>query len=344
MSDRTDGQDIRWLDGLPPATVRPVPGVPTVADREALLVVHTGRPDNRRIAHEVAGRLADAGFGLRLLAGEATDLAHDPNQVMPADPSAVAGAEVVLVLGGDGTLLRAAELARPAKVPVLGVNFGRVGFLAEADAEHLDLAVAAVVERRYDVVERMTIDVRALAGGVEVARTWALNEASLEKSGRERILEVVLEVDGRPVSAFGCDGVLCATPTGSTAYAFSAGGPVVWPQVEALLMVPSNAHALFSRPLVVSPDSVLAVETEQDGHPAVLCCDGRRTVMLPAGARIEVRRGELPVRMVRLESRPFADRLVHKFALPVKGWRGVRRTAGDLSDVDRAGDYRAGRP
>jgi NAD+ kinase len=139
---------------------------------------------------------------------------------------------------------------------------------------------------------------------------------------RERILDVVVEIDGRPVSAFGCDGVLCATPTGSTAYAFSAGGPVVWPDVQALLVVPSNAHALFARPLVVSPKSTVALEVESHGHPAVLCCDGRRTINLPPGSRVEVVEGSKPVKLVRLREAPFADRLVEKFNLPVQGWRG----------------------
>ncbi len=179
------------------------------------------------------------------------------------------------------------------------------------------------MDGRYSVEERMTLDAVAHAGGRVIARTWALNEATVEKQHRERILEVVLEVDGRPVSAFGCDGVLCATPTGSTAYAFSAGGPLVWPQVEALLLVPSNAHALFARPMVISPDSAVAVEVSASGPPAVLDCDGRRTVSLPPGARVEITRGERSVRLVRLDGRPFADRLVRKFDLPVRGWRGA---------------------
>ena len=157
-----------------------------------------------------------------------------------------------------------------------------------------------------------------------VAATWALNEASVEKAARERMLEVVVEVDGRPLSRWGCDGVVCATPTGSTAYNFSAGGPVVWPGVEALLMVPICAHALFARPIVVAPDSVLAVEViAHTTGPGVLWCDGRRTVELPPGARIEVRRGRKPVRLARLHQAPFTDRLVAKFGLPVEGWRGA---------------------
>ena len=145
------------------------------------------------------------------------------------------------------------------------------------------------------------------------------------------MLEVVVEVDGRPLSRWGCDGVVCATPTGSTAYNFSAGGPVVWPGVEALLMVPLSAHALFARPMVVAPTSVVAVEllATTDGA-GVLWCDGRRTVELPPGARIEVRRGRRPVRLARLHEAPFTDRLVAKFGLPVEGWRGAaeRRSAG----------------
>ncbi|AOS64408.1 NAD kinase [Actinoalloteichus hymeniacidonis] len=291
--------------------------------REVLLVVHTGREASRRTAHDVAAMFAEADIALRVLADEAPDLdAARYDRVVEPGPEAAAGVELVFVLGGDGTLLRAAELARPARVPVLGVNLGRVGFLAEADAEHVEEAVQAVIRRDYQVDERMTLNVVAYHNGEVIAQDWALNEASMEKSSRERILDVVVEVDGRPVSAFGCDGVLCATPTGSTAYAFSAGGPVIWPEVPAMLVLPSNAHALFSRSLVVAWTSVVAVEIDAGGHPAVLCCDGRRTVELPAGARVEVLAGDLPVGLVRLRPAPFTDRLTRKFSLPVQGWRG----------------------
>jgi NAD+ kinase len=249
-------------------------------------------------------------------------------RIVDSRPGCAEGAEVALVLGGDGTLLRAAETARPVGVPVLGVNLGHVGFLAEAEQESLNEALRAIVEGDYDVEERMTLEAVALVNGDEVARSWAFNEVSVEKASRERILEVVLEVDCRPVSAFGCDGVLCSTPTGSTAYAFSAGGPIVWPQVQALLLVPSNAHALFARPMVISPDSQVAIEIVPTGSSAVLDCDGRRTAALPPGARVEVTRGVTPVRMVRLDGRPFADRLVRKFDLPVRGWRGAAHRAG----------------
>jgi NAD+ kinase len=240
----------------------------------------------------------------------------------------------VLVIGGDGTILRAAELTHEVCTPVLGVNLGHVGFLAEAEYDDLESTIDAVVHQRYTSEDRMTLDVSVFRDGELITRTFALNEASVEKAARERMLEVVVEIDGRPLSRWGCDGVVCATPTGSTAYNFSAGGPVVWPEVEALLLVPISAHALFARPLVAAPTSVLAVEVLAGTASAgVLWCDGRRAVDLPPGARIEVRRGEVPVRLVRLHERPFTDRLVAKFGLPVEGWRGAterrRRQAGE---------------
>ena len=291
-------------------------------EREVLLVMHTGRTEARHTAEKAAAWFAAGGISLRVLEDEQYGLDSSCyERVVPYGSDAAAGAELVFVLGGDGTLLRAAELARPADVPVLGVNLGRVGFLAEADAEHLEDVVAQVVRRDYRVEARMTVDISATLGGQQIADSWALNEASVEKSSRERILDVRIEVDGRPVSAFGCDGVLCATPTGSTAYAYSAGGPIVWPDVQALLVVPSNAHAMFARALVVSPNSAVAVEVDPDGHPAVLCCDGRRIIDLPPGARVEVVGGRKPLKLVRLGVAPFTDRLVRKFELPVQGWR-----------------------
>ena len=297
--------------------------------RELLLVLHTGRKANRQTAAAVATRLAAAGVRLRVLGTEWGDVDCDDlppalrPRIVEGRPGCAEGAEAVLVLGGDGTLLRAAELARPTGVPLLGVNLGRVGFLAEAEQSSLDATLDQLVAGGYEIEERMTLDAVARSNGGVLGRTWALNEASVEKLTRGLILEVVLEVDGRPVSAFGCDGVICSTPTGSTAYAFSAGGPIVWPQVEALLLVPSNAHALFARPMVISPHSAVAIEVDVNGPAAVLDCDGRRTIDLPPGARVELSLGEQPVRMVRLNGQPFADRLVRKFDLPVRGWRGA---------------------
>jgi NAD+ kinase len=297
-----------------------------VGQRTVLVTAHTGRENALRSARFVADRLTAAGIAVRTLAGE---FASPGTQEVPASAAAAEGSELVIVLGGDGSLLRAAELSRPAGVPLIGVNLGHVGFLAEAEPDGLADLVERVVAREYAVEERMTIDVTVRRNGTGIASTWALNEATVEKAARERVIEVIIEIDGRPLSRWGGDGVVCSTPTGSTAYAFSAGGPVVWPEVEALLMVPISAHALFAPPMVVSPQSVLAVEliVASETSGAVLWCDGRRKVDLPPGSRVEVRRGALPVLLARLqtsESRSggFTDRLVAKFGLPVTGWRG----------------------
>ncbi|MFF1908500.1 NAD kinase [Kitasatospora sp. NPDC003701] len=295
--------------------------------RTVFLIAHTGREAALRSVEGLVHGLLKAGIRIRLLAAEAVDLdLPDGVERVAGGPGAADGCELILVAGGDGTLLRGAELAREHGLPMLGINLGRVGFLAEAERDDLAVVVERVVDADYEVEERMTLDVIVRTNGDVVHQDWALNEASIEKAARERMLEVVTEVDGRPVSNFGCDGVVCATPTGSTAYAFSGGGPVVWPEVEALLMVPISAHALFARPLVTSPDSVLAVEVQPKTPHGVLWCDGRRSVELPAGARVEVRRGQTPVRLARLHRAPFTDRLVAKFALPVTGWRGRAET------------------
>jgi NAD+ kinase len=345
----------------------------TDGERAVLLVTHSGKPQARSSARLVADRLTAAGLTVRVLSPEAAEL-RCPAVEVPPGPQAAAGTEIVIVVGGDGTLLRAAEVARPAGVPLLGVNLGHVGFLAEAELDDLAWTVDRVVARRYQVEHRMTIDVIVRHNGTMMAATWALNEATVEKTPRVGMLEVVTEVDGRPLSRLDCDGVICATPTGSTAYAFSAGGPVVWPAVEALLLVPICAHALFAGPMVIAPASTLAVEVigssvrtpaalpgqgVDTGHGrgevtgAVLWCDGRRRVELPPGSRVEVRRGARPVLLARLNRNeteagagagaPFTDRLVAKFGLPVTGWRGrqaagpPRPAGGGQADSDGAG-------
>jgi len=301
--------------------------------RRVLVVAHTGRPEASRVAAQFCRGVGLAGLQVRVLDIESHDLERaggTATEVVPVGAEAARGCELVVVFGGDGTILRGAELARPSGTPLVGVNLGHVGFLAESDVEDLDDVVERVVSRRYEVEERLTVDVSVWCDGALQAQDWALNEASVEKLSRQRMIEVVTEVDRRPLARWSCDGVVCATPTGSTAYNFSAGGPVVWPGVDALLMVPISAHALFARPLVVSPRSTLAIEVLSRGAATgVLWCDGRRTLDLPTGARVEVSRGRLPVRLARLRQAPFTDRLVAKFGLSVEGWRGTaeRRTS-----------------
>src|SRR6201991_3071514 len=294
-------------------------------ERMVLLVVHTGRDEATEVARRVQKVLGDNGIRLRVLSAEAVDrgpLHLDPGEMRPlgieievvdAEERAAEGCELVLGLGGDGTFLRAAELARNVEIPVLGVNLGRIGFLAEAETDSIDSVLEHVVKRDYRVEERMTLDVVVRVGGNITGRGWALNEASLEKGPRLGVLGAVLEVDGRPVSAFGCDGVLVATPTGSTAWAFSAGGPIVWPDLEAILVVPNNAHALFARPMVTSPHAAIAIEVMDEGHDARVFGAARAQMLLPAGGRLEVTRCGTPLKWVRLDSSPFADRLGGNF-------------------------------
>ena len=273
--------------------------------RRILVVTHEGRPEAVRAADRVCEGLQRRGI----------DVVRD---------GSAEGAELAMVLGGDGTILRAAEVAREHDVPLLGINLGHVGFLAEAEPEALPDVMDRAVAKDYHVEERMTIDVVATAPDGSRQHGWAINEAAVEKGERARMVEATIGVDGRGLSSFGCDGIVLATPTGSTAYAFSGGGPVVWPDVEALLVVPIAAHALFARPMVVGPRSVLEVEImPYEDKNAVVWCDGRRRMEVVAGTRITVCRGAQPVRLARLTEVPFSGRLVAKFNLPVQGWRGV---------------------
>jgi NAD+ kinase len=288
-----------------------------------LVLAHTGRPEAVSAAEELVTRLDAAGVAPMLLPEESAKLPEAAQRViLPADEDEpLDGAELVVVLGGDGTILRAAEIVRGSDVPLLGVNLGHVGFLAETEPQALADSVAALAAGRYTVEERVTIDAEVVLDGVTADRTWALNEVSLERTNRSRMLEIAVAVDERPLLRFGCDGMLCATPTGSTAYAFSVGGPIVWPNVDAMLLVPNAAHALFSRPIVVAPDSVIDVDLVSREHEAILSCDGRRTLPVPAGARIRARKGRQSVKVIRLGQTTFPDRLVSKFQLPVRSLR-----------------------
>jgi NAD+ kinase len=300
--------------------------------RLVLLVSHTARDEAIAATLESATALLAAGITPVMTKEQLTDTkkiatgeaAKTMEQVLELGSDCQeTELELAVVLGGDGTILKAAEIVRESQTPLLGINLGHVGFLAESEKNEIGSTIERVANRDYLVKERLTLDVSVLLEGKEVYRSWALNEAAVEKSAREKMLEVVVEVDSRPLSSFGCDGIVMSTPTGSTAYAFSAGGPVVWPSVDALLLVPLSAHALFARPLVISPGSLLAVEVlQRSPGNGVLWCDGRRTTDLPAGARVEVRKSDKSVKLARLNQGPFTNRLVKKFSLPVEGWRG----------------------
>lgn len=292
-------------------------------DRRILLEANIGRPDIMATVAHVVDACAERGIAVRMLEDTTENMATVADVEAVVDgPAAAEGCELVLVLGGDGTFLRACQYAQAADVPVLGVNLGHIGFLAESEISSIGGVVEQIADRDYRVVERMTVEATVIQGDTVLGHDWALNEVSIEKVSRHGVLEVSVEIDGRPVSDYGCDGMLVSTPTGSTAYAFSAGGPIVWPELDAMLVVPNNAHALFARPMVVAPSSRVAVETATRSGPAVVILDGRHVADAPGGSRIEVVRGRRPVKWVRVDESPFTDRLVTKFELPVTGWRG----------------------
>lgn len=314
---------------------------PTAEYRRILLLVNPRRDEAARLAVRLVRHLVADGIEVVRPDDDLVlaRLAGDGEIETLVTVESAEGCELVVVLGGDGTILRGAELARGTRTPVLGVNLGHVGFLAEVERNDFERTVERISARDYTVETRMALDVAVRLGGAVVARTWALNEATVEKASRERMLELTVEIDGRPLSTWGCDGVIASTPTGSTAYAFSGGGPVVWPQVEALVIVPLSAHALFARPLVLGPDARFAVEVLPAAEGVgVLWCDGRRTVELPTGARVEVSRSTEPVRLARFTTSPFTDRLVRKFDLSIEGWRGARDGAPAPSAPAHGGD------
>ncbi len=271
--------------------------------RKIVLVSHPERPDAIETARVVTEHLAELGI----------------ETVTSHSSRAIVGAELILVIGGDGTILRAAEFGRPAGIPILGINYGHVGFLSEANPDEVPMVMKKIASGAWQIVPRMTIDITVTRPDGTVERSWALNEASVEKEERARMIEASIGVDNRELSSFKVDTVLFSTATGSTAYNFSAGGPVVWPNVECMVLTPIAAHALFTRPLVVGPDSTLELHVLSDD--ARVWCDGRRVISAPQGSVVTAVKGERPVLLARLNDSPFSGRLVTKFQLPVKGWR-----------------------
>lgn len=281
--------------------------------RNLLLVCNPGREQAITAATELAKDFQSAGFSLFTISDVSI------SGVVKCDIESLPQLEVAVVLGGDGTILRAAEATRVQQIPLLGVNLGHVGFLAEVDKPPLQTIVKAISERSYVVDSRMVLKYAVKREGEIVAEGWALNEVTVERE-KTTMVELFLEIDGRPISRWGCDGLICSTPTGSTAYAFSAGGPVVWPEVDALVVLPISAHALFSRPLVISPKSQIVVQV--DSPEAVLSADSLRNFMLANGDRVHITKDSHVVRLAHLSGGVFSDRLVAKFKLPVEGWRG----------------------
>jgi NAD+ kinase len=281
--------------------------------RNLLLVCNPSRQEAIDATTALAKDFAEAGFALFTISDVKID------KVTNCGVDSLPQLEVAIVLGGDGTMLRAAEATREQQIPLLGVNLGHVGFLAEVEKPPLATIVSAITARAYIIDTRMVLQYAIKRDGAVVSQGWALNEVTVERE-QSTMVEIFLEIDGRPISRWGCDGLICSTPTGSTAYAFSAGGPVVWPEVDALVVLPISAHALFSRPLVISPQSEIVVLV--DSPEAVLSADSLRKSQLRSGDRVHITKDDHVVKLAHLADTVFSDRLVAKFKLPVEGWRG----------------------
>lgn len=313
-----------------------------MTERQIALAVHPQRPQAVVAAVEFLDLIAGSGITCWVKGAGYEALPEELRRRgdvgrLEERPEAGGEVELVVVFGGDGTILRAAEWAVPRGLPMLGVNLGHVGFLAEQEPSEIPSLSRTIIERDYAVEERLCLEVtlRDRPGGEVLWSSFAVNEVSLEKAARERMIEVLVDIDGHPLSRWGTDGVLVSTPTGSTAYAFSAQGPVLWPDLDALLVVPLLAHALFARPLVLSPNSTVVVSMlEQPPTGGVLWCDGRRGVDVPPNSEITVRRSRHTLRLARTTWQPFVQRLVAKFDLPVDGWRGrAERKASGAQDA-----------
>ena len=285
--------------------------------REVLLVLHPTRPEAKELAGSIVKTLSAEGFSF--ISSADTGISGVTQVASEQVRQRFGEIELVLVLGGDGTILRGAEQIHGSNIAVLGINLGHVGFLAEIGKPSQTEIISAIRDKKYKTEKRMTLAYQVFRSDELVTKGWALNEVTVERS-TEAMIELFVQVDHRPLSRWGCDGVICATPTGSTAYAFSAGGPVVWPEVEALVLLPLAAHALFSDPMVIGADSEIAIDVESD--EGVLSADGLRKFALKEKDRVVLTSDKSYISLAHIDAAPFTDRLVAKFKLPVDGWRG----------------------
>lgn len=284
-----------------------------MSSRSIALVISPSRQEAILAAEELAPLLVQAGFSLYTIS--------DVNiaSVAKVSHGELPDIEAAIVLGGDGTILRAAEITLTRNIPLLGINMGHVGFMAEVQRPTISAIAECIIAKNYVTENRMILRYSVQRGGAEIATGWALNEVTVERDGTTMV-ELFVEIDSRPLSHWGCDGLICSTPTGSTAYAFSAGGPVVWPEVDALVLLPISAHALFSRPMVVSPKSEILVTI--DSSDAILSADALRKLPLKKGDKVLITRDSQIIKLSHVSKTLFTDRLVAKFKLPVEGWRG----------------------
>ena len=281
--------------------------------RAAVLVVNPSRSEAVEAASVLAGLLQKENFDLFTI----SDVSISGVTNCAADD--LPEVEIAVVLGGDGTILRGAELTRERNIPLLGINIGHVGFMAEVIRPEISAVAKSVIDKSYGLDSRMVLAYEVIRGGKVIDTGWALNEVTVERQ-HTTMVELFVQIDGRPLSRWGCDGLIASTPTGSTAYAFSAGGPVLWPEVEALVLLPISAHALFARPMVISPKSEIVVEIQSD--EALLSADALRKYPLVNGDQVRITRDASKILLSHIVATTFTDRIVAKFKLPVEGWRG----------------------
>ena len=284
-----------------------------MSKRRAVVLINPSRSEAVSAARDLAAILIQHDFEL------VTPTEVSVDNIAPVSVDNIGDVEVAIVLGGDGTILRGAEVTLLRGIPLLGINLGHVGFLAEVSKPALADIAKSIVEKSYVYENRMVLGYSVMRGGNEISRGWALNEITVERDSTTMV-ELFVEIDRRPLSHWGCDGLICSTPTGSTAYAFSAGGPVLWPEIDALVLLPISAHALFSRPMVVSTQSEIVVTVES--QVALLSADALRKQPLVAGDRVVITRNPHTIKLAHVNPTLFTDRLVAKFKLPVEGWRG----------------------
>lgn len=281
--------------------------------RAAVLVVNPSRAEAVEAATVLASLLQKADFDLFTISD--VSISGVTNSAAEKLPEI----EIAVVLGGDGTILRGAELTRERNIPLLGINIGHVGFMAEVIRPEISAVAKSVIDKSYGLDSRMVLAYEVIRSGKIINSGWALNEVTVERQ-HTTMVELFVQIDGRPLSRWGCDGLIASTPTGSTAYAFSAGGPVLWPEVEALVLLPISAHALFARPMVISPKSEIVVEIQSD--EALLSADALRKFPLVNGDQVRITRDASKILLSHIVATTFTDRIVAKFKLPVEGWRG----------------------
>ena len=277
------------------------------------LVPHRERGEAAELAKHAAEWLGERGVAVRMPAddAEASGLGH---LAVPRDAFAD-GLDVVISLGGDGTMLRTVDLVYEAGVPVLGVNVGQLGYLAEVEPPDLDAALAGLVEGTYRVDERMVLEVDVASDGPAGGRWFALNETVLEKLHTGRLARLAVEINGTFFTTYAADGVIVATPTGSTAYSFSARGPIVSPRIRCLLLTPVSPHMLFDRSLVL--DATESVRFVVSDHRSVtVTADGLELGELAAGDTVVCTAGPHPAHIVTFGPRDFHQILTAKFGLP----------------------------